>query len=105
MRCCAPACARSLLPATYCPWRTSRSSQIVDESFEYAHNATTGLSHQWAIGGAGAGFGTTHELLSQPLAALNGLQYLGLTASATAPAVWAQSGGLNMQGLSFEPGC
>ena len=80
------------------------SQLVVDESFEYARNATTGLSDQWAIGGAGAGFGTTHELLSQPLTPLNGLQYLGLTASAAAPVVWAQSGGLNMQGLSFEAG-
>ena len=95
------------------------SQLVVGESFEEPHNTTTGISDQWAIGGAGAAFGgagATHELVAAPRAtyplayggafpALNGLQYLqmSLPAGGGGP-VWAQNRGLNWQGLTLRAG-
>jgi hypothetical protein len=97
------------------------SQLVVGESFEEPHNATTGITDQWAIGGAGAAFsgavGSTHQLVVAPratyplsygggaLPALNGLQYLqmALPVSGAGP-VWVQNRGLNFQGLTLKAG-
>lgn len=83
---------------------------VVDEGFEYPHNTSTGLSDQWAIGGPDALFGTTHRLVGAGNATalglpapFNGLQYLAMRSGDTKP-VWSQSGGLNMQGMTFAQG-
>ena len=94
------------------------SQLVVGESFEEPHNATTGISDQWAIGGAGAAFGgagATHELVAAPRAtyplayggafpALNGLQYLQMSLPAGGGPVWVQNRGLNWQGLTLRAG-
>lgn len=92
------------------------SQLVVGESFEEPHNASTGISTQWAIGGGeAAAFGTTHRLISGGTPgsqALNGVSFLQMTLPAAAiaadvdtqPMVWVQNRGLNFQGLTFHRG-
>ena len=85
------------------------SQLILDESFEYRLNATTGLTDQWLAGRA-ASSGSSVRLLTNGSAALNGRQYVQLVAggsdseglSEQTGAAWAENRGVNRWGLRWQ---
>ena len=80
------------------------SQLILDESFEYSFNASTGLTDQW-LAGAGRGSGSSAMLMTrQGSAALNGRQYVQLATGGSGAGVeaWAENRGVNRWGLNWQ---
>jgi hypothetical protein len=89
------------------------SQLILDESFEYAFNASTGLTQQWLAGATNAtARGRAVRLVRNRTAALNGRQYVQLVVEPRSPAqngdrlggAWAENRGVNRWGLSWADG-
>ena len=77
------------------------SQLILDESFEYSYNASTGLTQQWLAGTNGGG----SARLMNGSAALNGRHYVQLAtgrSEAGAGGTWAENRGVNRWGLRWQ---